>query len=90
MEPPRPRSTIALRLYTHRRRFKHSLGMRIIGEGIETKHQLETLQELNCDEIQGFYCCKPVLAKEVTHLLQKNFLIAPQQVFQSDDPHDCS
>lgn len=52
----------------------HSLGIRVIGEGVETKRQLEALQKMNCDEIQGFYCCKPVPAKEITPLLNKSIL----------------
>jgi len=32
----------------------HSLGMRVIGEGVETESQLDVLRALHCDEIQGF------------------------------------
>jgi diguanylate cyclase (GGDEF)-like protein/PAS domain S-box-containing protein len=31
----------------------HALGMNVVGEGIETGHQLATLLELDCDEGQG-------------------------------------
>lgn len=38
----------------------HSLNMKVIAEGVETKEQLQFLQEENCDEIQGFYLSKPL------------------------------
>lgn len=40
------------------------LNARIIAEGVETKEQLEVLEMLECDEIQGYYFDKP-LEKEV-------------------------
>ena len=36
-----------------------TLGVRITAEGVETKEQLQALQTLNCDEIQGFYIGRP-------------------------------
>jgi len=52
----------------------HSLGLRVIGEGVETKPQLDVLRALDCDEIQGFYFSKPVPAGEIAGLLKKSFL----------------
>jgi len=39
------------------------LGIPVIAEGVETQKQLEALQEMNCDFVQGFYFSAPV-AKE--------------------------
>jgi len=42
----------------------HVLSLKVIAEGIETKEQLELLQDLNCDELQGFYIGKPLPVEE--------------------------
>jgi diguanylate cyclase (GGDEF)-like protein/PAS domain S-box-containing protein len=38
----------------------HALGMSVVGEGIETDHQLGALTALGCDEGQGFLLARPV------------------------------
>ena len=42
----------------------HSLGTKIVAEGVETKEMVEALNELGCDYLQGYYYSKP-LPKEV-------------------------
>ncbi len=51
----------------------HKLGLRVIAEGVETRAQYEILQKLDCDEIQGFYFSKPVLATKIEDMLGKTF-----------------
>jgi diguanylate cyclase (GGDEF)-like protein/PAS domain S-box-containing protein len=51
----------------------HSLGLRVIGEGVETESQFDVLRALHCDEIQGFYFSKPVPSGEMARLLEKSF-----------------
>jgi diguanylate cyclase len=46
-----------------------SLNMRIVAEGVETTSQAEMLQELDCDEMQGFLFSKPIGAREVSVFL---------------------
>lgn len=47
----------------------HTLDLRVLAEGVETKEQLELLRKLDCDEVQGFYFYKPMEVREVTKLL---------------------
>ena len=42
----------------------HELGICVVAEGIEVEHQVETLTELNCDFIQGYYYSKPLPVAE--------------------------
>jgi len=48
----------------------HSLGVRVIAEGVETEAQLNFLKTYNCDEIQGYYFSKPINASQFTALLK--------------------
>lgn len=49
----------------------HSLGMRVIAEGVETEAQCELLSRNICDEIQGFFFSKPVPANEMELMLNE-------------------
>ena len=44
----------------------HTLGMRVIAEGVETPLQLSIVRDIGCEEIQGFYLSKPLEA----HLIE--------------------
>jgi EAL domain-containing protein (putative c-di-GMP-specific phosphodiesterase class I) len=43
----------------------HSLGMRVVAEGVETEAQLKKLRELGCDGAQGFAIARPQHALKV-------------------------
>lgn len=47
----------------------HSLKMKVVAEGVETKEQLAFLHSLRCDEIQGYLFSLPVPCRELTNLL---------------------
>jgi diguanylate cyclase (GGDEF)-like protein len=47
-----------------------NLGMVTTAEGVETKEQLDWLQNERCTEIQGYLLSRPVPAKEIRQLLQ--------------------
>ncbi len=47
----------------------HSLGIKVIAEGVETKGQLDFLKSFDCDEIQGYYFSRPLTADKLTAFL---------------------
>ncbi|SFV69373.1 diguanylate cyclase/phosphodiesterase (GGDEF & EAL domains) with PAS/PAC sensor(s) [hydrothermal vent metagenome] len=48
----------------------HSLGMKIVVEGVETKAMVTMLNNFGCDFIQGYYFSKPLPAFEFQELLR--------------------
>jgi diguanylate cyclase (GGDEF)-like protein len=49
----------------------HSLGLRVVAEGVETAEQAAFLATRDCDEAQGYYYCAPVSAEEFARLLKE-------------------
>lgn len=63
----------------------HALNMTVVAEGIETATQLRRLQELGCNEIQGFLIAPPLPAADIPALLvQKIWSPFFQQTEQLD------
>jgi diguanylate cyclase (GGDEF)-like protein/PAS domain S-box-containing protein len=48
----------------------HSLKLRVIAEGVESRPQLEYLRRNRCDEIQGYYFSRPIPAHEMGQLVE--------------------
>jgi EAL domain-containing protein (putative c-di-GMP-specific phosphodiesterase class I) len=47
----------------------HNLGLKVVAEGVETAAARDMLQELECDEAQGYFYSRPVAAHAITQLL---------------------
>jgi len=54
----------------------HSLNLTVIAEGVETGEQLKFLKAHQCDEVQGFYFCKPTVAGEFAKMLAERLVEA--------------
>ncbi len=50
-----------------------SLNIVVVAEGVETPRQLEKLQQMGCDEVQGYLLSKPVPAEEIPMLTSRKF-----------------
>jgi EAL domain-containing protein (putative c-di-GMP-specific phosphodiesterase class I) len=50
----------------------HTLGLKVIAEGVEEDQQLELLRELGCDQIQGFLTGRPLPAEKIEPLLSRS------------------
>jgi EAL domain-containing protein (putative c-di-GMP-specific phosphodiesterase class I) len=48
----------------------HNLHLKVVAEGVETQGQIRLLREMNCDQIQGFYYCKPLPPAELVEWLR--------------------
>lgn len=49
----------------------HSLGLKVIAEGVDAEEQAALLAELGCDQMQGYLISKPVPPEQIEAMLQK-------------------
>ena len=54
----------------------HSLGLRVVAQGVESEAQVVLLRSLGCDEVQGFLWSPPVPAPQCERLLVQGVLPA--------------
>jgi EAL domain-containing protein (putative c-di-GMP-specific phosphodiesterase class I) len=47
----------------------HTLGMKIVAEGVESEEQAQQLREMGCDMGQGFYFAEPLPPEDVARFL---------------------
>ena len=52
-----------------------SLGLKVVGEGVENAAQLEFLRQHGCDLAQGFFFSEPVPAEQVFDLMSRRLLL---------------
>jgi diguanylate cyclase (GGDEF)-like protein/PAS domain S-box-containing protein len=43
----------------------HTLGLRVVAEGVETQQEVNLLRTAGCDELQGFFFSKPLQASQL-------------------------
>ena len=48
----------------------HTLGLRVVAEGVEDAASLELLQRMGCDDAQGYYISRPATADAIRHWAQ--------------------
>jgi EAL domain-containing protein (putative c-di-GMP-specific phosphodiesterase class I) len=49
----------------------HSLRLKVVAEGVETREQLDFLKTLGCDQYQGYYFSPAVPPQQFAQLLQR-------------------
>ena len=49
----------------------HNLKLNVIAEGVETAEQLALVRDTGCDQMQGYYFCRPLPADELEKLLRE-------------------
>lgn len=49
----------------------NKLGLELLAEGVETEEQVALLQNIGCDQVQGYYYAKPMPAEEFFDLLKE-------------------
>ena len=54
----------------------HTLGLRVVAEGVESAAQVQFLRKLNCEELQGFYFFKPAALDEILPQLNRGDIAA--------------
>lgn len=68
----------------------HSLGKRVVAEGVETQAQLDFLRNLDCELIQGFFYSRPLCAQELEALVNRglpDWPVSPSAVAECADPY---
>ncbi|MCR4301108.1 MAG: EAL domain-containing protein [Sulfuricaulis sp.] len=54
----------------------HSLGLKVVAEGVETVEQLDFLRGHQCDAMQGYYFSKPLAPKQFEEFLKSGSRLA--------------
>ena len=52
----------------------HGLNIKVVGEGAETREQVDFLRSRNCDAVQGYYFSKPIPADQFIDLARNQYL----------------
>jgi len=63
----------SIRLIKNVIRLGRDLGLEVVAEGVEQLSQMETLQELGCNTIQGYYCSRPMASFDFETYMDLNY-----------------
>lgn len=55
----------------------HSLGLKVVAEGVETREQLDFMRVHGCDEIQGYLLSKPLPVEQFEGFLESGAHLTP-------------
>src|SRR5665811_1978010 len=64
----------------------HSLGLRIVAEGVETEVAYTELTRLGCDQAQGYYMSRPVPAATLDHWLRSRRAVNELSLIHISEP----
>lgn len=68
----------------------HALGLRVVAEGVETAEQSESLREMGCDMVQGFFFSRPLTVSAASILLAQDLrLRGSREASVLNDRRDC-
>jgi EAL domain-containing protein (putative c-di-GMP-specific phosphodiesterase class I) len=54
----------------------HSLGLKVVAEGVETREQLNFMREHGCDSMQGYFLSKPLPVEQFESFLNSGARLA--------------
>jgi EAL domain-containing protein (putative c-di-GMP-specific phosphodiesterase class I) len=37
----------------------HKMQLQVVAEGVENEYQLDNMTDIGCDQVQGFFLCRP-------------------------------
>jgi EAL domain-containing protein (putative c-di-GMP-specific phosphodiesterase class I) len=57
----------------------HTLGLKVVAEGIETEEQMEMLKRLGCEIGQGYLFSKPSDADTIDRILAAKYVTQPSR-----------
>ncbi|HEX3005066.1 MAG TPA: bifunctional diguanylate cyclase/phosphodiesterase [Angustibacter sp.] len=66
----------------------HRLGLTIVAEGVETEATASRLSEMDCDDLQGFWFARPMVAAEVLEWASEHAAGRLRRPAVADDPSD--
>ncbi|WP_151638414.1 EAL domain-containing protein [Noviherbaspirillum aerium] len=67
----------------------HTLGLKVVAEGVEKASDVELLKAAECDELQGFYYSRPQPAEDIGAWLKNRGGLLPLTIHLQPDTEPC-